>query len=392
MPTDTTGPHTEEAFEFSLGRNDLLFRLQRRIGLVPAKGTGVVRRSVFWVLVTWLPLAVWAVLNDRAIAGAAGEPLLMHFTVHARLLLGIPALHFAEAMSQAVLRGCLPYFVTSGLVPTTAVPAFKEAIVQTARRRDRTLPWVLILALAVGSSLSAEAIEVHELSWALRPDGSLAFAGLWMAVGRTVFLVLVAGWLWRVFLLFGLFRRIGRVGLSLVPTHADGAAGLGFLERVPAMFGPVIFAMSAVASAHWGHQVLLHGAHVTEFKGPMIALLVLVALVFLSPNLAFAPLLLATKERARFEFGTLVGRYGRAAHARWVLGKQVEDAALGAAELGPVTDVNALYEPIRRMRPVPLGMASVASVLLPAIIPMLPVLAIEIPIRELLKGLAKAIM
>ena len=39
--------------------DDLALRLQRQVGLVPARGLGVVRRAVFFTLLTWLPLVAW---------------------------------------------------------------------------------------------------------------------------------------------------------------------------------------------------------------------------------------------------------------------------------------------------------------------------------------------
>jgi hypothetical protein len=394
MPHEAMASEEWESFRLSLARDDMLFRLQRRIGLIPAQGSGLPRRMAFWVAVTWLPLAVWAVLSGRAFGGEVAEPLLVHFTIHARLLLGIPALHLAEAMSQGVLGMILPYFVTSGLVPAARVPAYREVLHGIARLRDQTLPWIIISALALASSYYfTTASQADEMSWAVNPDGSLAFGAWWMAVGRVVYLVLGVGWLWRAGLVFLLLWRVSRLGLALVPTHADKVAGLGFLERLPTMFAPVVFALSAVISAYWGHQVLYHGAHVTDLRGPMVVFLAMVLLIFLAPNLAFAPLLIRTKAEARLQLGTLVGRYGRMTQERWVLGREVEEPGmLGAPELGPVCDVNALYEPVQGMRPVPIGLPTLAAVLVPAGIPMLGVLALEVPIKELLGAVAKALM
>lgn len=383
-----------ETLQVSLTRDDPPFRLQRRLGLIPAEGTGVVRRAVFWSLVTWLPLMVWALLNGRVLPGTEGEALLRHFAVHARSLIGIPLLHFAEPVASRVLEWVLPHIVTSGLVPASAVPAFKDALRDTARRRESLLPWLLIMALALTSafySLTGPALD--ELAWARNPDGGLAFGGWWLVFGRTVFLVLLAGWLWRVALVFLLFRRLSGIGLSVVPTHADRLAGLGFLTRVPGMFAPVIFAVSAVLAANWGHQVMYHGLHVMALRASMVTLAVVVLIVFLAPNIAFAGLLTRTKRQAVLEYSTLVGRQGRLVRQRWVEGQPVEDpGVLSAPELGPVADMNSLYEVVAGMRGVPVGLGTVASVLVPLVIPLLPVLAIEIPVKDLLKGLLKGLL
>jgi hypothetical protein len=71
--------------DVSLVRDDLPFRLQRRVGLIPrAGGLGAGRRALFWGVLTWLPIAVWAWWIGRALPeqGQAVEPLLQHFGVH----------------------------------------------------------------------------------------------------------------------------------------------------------------------------------------------------------------------------------------------------------------------------------------------------------------------
>ena len=75
--SDASSGHESE-LALSLVRGDALFRLQRRIGLVPAEGLGVRRRAIFFALLTWAPIAVWAALSHRALPGTVAEPLLQH--------------------------------------------------------------------------------------------------------------------------------------------------------------------------------------------------------------------------------------------------------------------------------------------------------------------------
>ena len=49
---------SESELGISLVRDDLLFRIQRRIGLIPSQGLGVVRRTIFFALLAWLPIVV----------------------------------------------------------------------------------------------------------------------------------------------------------------------------------------------------------------------------------------------------------------------------------------------------------------------------------------------
>jgi len=60
----------------SLVRGDVFLRAQRAIGLVPKDGLGVGRRALALALLTWAPIALWALLQGRALPGALDEPLL----------------------------------------------------------------------------------------------------------------------------------------------------------------------------------------------------------------------------------------------------------------------------------------------------------------------------
>jgi hypothetical protein len=76
--------------QFTLVRTDLPMRLFRMVRLAPPDGLGVGRRAVFFVLFTWLPIAVWALVRGRALPGGQGEPLLVHYGVQVLCLVAIP--------------------------------------------------------------------------------------------------------------------------------------------------------------------------------------------------------------------------------------------------------------------------------------------------------------
>lgn len=384
-PAPVDAPRDEaDGLALSLVRGDALLRLQRAVGLVPAEGLGVGRRALFFAAFTWLPIAVWALLAGRVFPGAAAEPLFQHFGVHVRCLVAIPLFILAEGVGHGLTTRLVPYFLQSGLVGDRA--RFVEIVRGVARLRDATLPWIAILALVLaGALLSTAPRETHEVIWA-EGGPRLGFGGFWfLYVARPIYLALLLGWLWRLVLLSVLFVRLGALGLDVVPTHPDGAGGLGFLEGIPTMFSPVVFAASAVIASRFGHEVLYHGVHVQSLRLPMLGFGLLVLVIFLSPLLVWARPLGAIKRRALLDYGVLVGRHGRLVRRRWILREPVEDdALLGAPEIGPVADTLALYEAVRKLRTVPISRASLLAIALPALVPMLPVVAIEIPIRELL--------
>ena len=393
--SNQTGPGS---FALSLVRDDLIYRLQRRIGLIPAEGSGMVRRAVFWSLLAWLPIAVWAYYTGRALPQAGHEPLLAHFGIHVRFLVAVPLLIFAEAPVQGVGMRLLPYFVRSGVLSETDLPRLRAALTDVARLRNASFPWLAILAVVIAVITVSDVVhQSHEIIWAVDGAGisqHFGFGAWWfLYVGRPIYLGLVLCWLWRLVLLFVLFGRIAKLNLSIVPTHPDRAGGLGFLERVPKAFVLVVLAASAVLASRWAHDVVYHGVTVQSLRLPMIAFVILVVVLFVSPLFMFIGPLFRAKKQALLDYGALIGRHGRLVRERWIEEKEVGDQEiLSAPELGPVADTTSLYEAVTRMRTVPLGKSSVAPLVLATALPMIVVLAIQVPVKSILQMLLKTLI
>lgn len=291
---------SEAELGISLVRDDLLFRLQRRIGLIPGEGFGLVRRAIFFALLAWLPLAVWAAFTGRALAGGVAEPLFQHFGIHARFLVAVPLLILGEGMAHRLTIRLIPYFRTSGLVRDEQAESFREIVRGIVRLRNSTLPWVAIAAILLAWLMfKPPHAQEHELVWATTGQPSplyLGFGGWWLVyVARPIFLALLAAWLWRLVLLFLLLKRIAGLDLAVVPTHPDRAGGLGFVEKLPAAFAPFAFAVSAVLASHWAHDVLYHGVHVQSLQLLAGVFVIAVVVVCLAPLVVFIPLLAAAR-------------------------------------------------------------------------------------------------
>ena len=354
---------------------------------------------MFFALLTWLPLVAWALYAGRVLPGGVDEPLVMHFGVHVRFLLAVPALILGEAMAHRVSTTLIPYFLTSGVVPPAQRGAFVRIVGGVARLRDRTLPWVVILVI-VGAWTVLQPVAVgaeagHEAKWASSEEGGgLGFGGWWfLYVSRPIFSVLLAGWLWRLALVFVLLKRIARLDLSIVPTHPDGAGGLGFLKDMPKAFSLLAFAASAVVASRLAHDVLYHDVTLLSLKVVLTGFVVLVIVICVAPLLALAGPLAAAKRRALLEYGALVGEHGRLVRRRWILGeKPADDALLQAPEIGPVADTLPLYDAVRRMRAVPFGKSTLIGIAVPTLIPILVLLSTQVPIKDVLKKIVGALL
>ena len=391
--------HTAAADEgFDLLRNDLLLKWQRRLRIAPQQGLGVVRRAVFFALLTWLPLMVWAVLNDRLLHVEAGEPLFKHFGIHVRCLVAIPLFILAEAMAAGILQKLVGEFRASKIVTDGQRAEFASLLAGMARLRDASLPWILVIGCTLAWIFATPVqSDSHDLAWSAA-GGELGFGGWWfLYVVRPIFLVLLLGWLWRIALVILLFQRIAKLDLSLVPSHPDRCGGLGFLKKLPAMFFLVTLAVSSIIASRWMHDELYHGQTLASFKAPAAVFVVVWLGMMLSPLLLFAPRIAAMKREALLSYARLIGAHGRLVHQRWILGQAVDSQSaagdiLDAPELGPVVDISAVYDAVQKVSPAPIGKSSLLAVLIPIAIPMLAVIVYQIPLRDLLLKLLKTLV
>jgi hypothetical protein len=89
----------------------------------------------------------------------------------------------------------------------------------------------------------------------------------------------------------------------------------------------------------------------------------------------------------------LVGNHGRLVHQRWIRNQDIgAPDILNAPELGPAADISTIYWAVEKLRFAPIGKQSLLPIALAALLPMLPVFAIEIPIKQMLSTLAGALL
>ena len=108
-------------------------------------------------------------------------------------------------------------------------------------------------------------------------------------------------------------------------------------------------------------------------------------LIGLAPLMVFAGKLSAFKRQSRAAIGVLLSKYGHLFERRWLREQTVNDGGmLGAPEIGPVADTVALFEAVSRMRVMPIGRSAIVPLALATALPMVPVLATQIPLKEAL--------
>ncbi len=375
-----------------------LHRLMERIGLV-RKELSIPRRIVWAIALTWVPLLFLSLLQGRALGPTPRESFLLDFATYGRFLFAVPLLIAAEAVVGPRLASAGKLFARAGLVRTRDGKAFEEAIAGVVRWRDSGWAWAILLSIAFGSSWSPTFerwFSIGTLTWRRLPaEGRAGFslAGLWFhAVALPVLRFLFLRWLWRLIVWTRFLHSMSRLDLDLVPTHADRASGLGFLGGAQASLGIVACATGFPLFGEVGLRIYYEGAKLATFTAPVAFYLVGCVLVFLSPPLIFAPKIRRARQEGLSTYGLLVDDYNRAFHQKWTRGRAPEsESFLGSADIRSLSSLGTSYERVKAVIPAPYDRRDLLEFLLLALLPALPLVALIVPVGEILKFLVKAI-
>src|SRR5690606_31577792 len=99
-------------------------------------------------------------------------------------------------------------------------------------------------------------------------------------------------------------------------------------------------------------------------------------------------MLIKAKKKALLDYGVLLAKHGRAVDERWIAQRDVPDLPmLNAPELGPVADIQALYQSVASMRPALINKSILLKIVVPAALPLLMLVATQWPLKSTLTKL-----
>jgi hypothetical protein len=365
-----------------------LHRLGLRLGLV-RKGTNTVPLGLALGLFSWsilLALASIGGVSDRlfSLSAIAGD---------IRLLVVIPLFFLCETSLDPRLSAFIATIVRSGVVPSNAVPALEVEIARTVRWKDAWLPEALCLVAAALLSLFAAQLHLSGRTAAFDPAtraiSDMPWAGLWYwMVCLPLFRFLMFRWIWRIALWCRFLWRLAKLDLHLVPTHPDGAAGLGYLEVVQTHFAAFVLAISILVSASFAEEIST-GKSVFEVIYPALALTIIIELtIILLPPCVFAFKLRACQEMGLSDYMVLAARYVNDFEKKWLNAAAVPgEPLLGTPDLQSLADLSNSVGIVRNMRWIPVSKRLVIASLVAALAPMLPLFLFKYPVAEIAKRL-----
>lgn len=341
-----------------------------------------------FVGLAWAPL----VAIEIVVLAATGrfDRIFESPSVHARLLVAIPAFLVAEVLFDERTSVCIRRFQDGRLIGPEQGDRLRTIVRRAAGRRDSV--WgeaaLLLAAIALGQVAVWRGHTGIVGHFASGISPGLVWYGF---VSLPIFLFLLFRWIWRWGSWGLMLSQVARLRLRLIPTHPDRTGGLGFLKGTIVPFGLFLLGANAVISATFATSMAVEGTSLRSFGPEMLVLLFVGELLALGPLVFFYRRLVADRFSGVVRYGALAFDYGRLFDQRWVESGDT-DGLLGTSDIQSMADIQNAYRGLEEMRLVPFGRHEVLLVAILLLLPMVPLVAIEFPIDELLARLVSSIV
>lgn len=394
---------------FSLFEGDLVSRIFVRLGMGTYQVGDLIKRSVLLIGITWVPLALLAILSEVHWVQPSGQNFFWDIAAYGQLLIGLPMFLLAERVLDGHTRDAARCFVTTGVVQPGDAPRLLQFNRQVKRLRRQLWPELICLGIGYFLTLSWVVPEMYNdrdtwhamgpivqpqpFSWhglldlMSQPAQPLTWPGL-LELGFVGPLTTYwwLRWSWKIGIWSWYLYRLSRLRLNLVASHPDKTGGIGFLSDVQTKFGLVILAygISYVAPTI-GYKLAFEGATMAVFSvwGYAVSFVIGAPLLFTIPLFMFTTQLYHTKTHAMKMFQERSMARALAFEEKWL-----KTCSSGNYELMSSNDVtglkalNLVYDHIHAMRVVPFDLRSFSELVGAALGPMVPLLPYLVGLPE----------
>jgi hypothetical protein len=383
---------------FSLAPCGPIDRIQEKIGLARPGMKHLLGRGVLMGLIAWLPLVVMTLLIPRA-QSPTSITFLQDIAAHVRFLVVIPLLVVIEASIGARTNMVISDLVPSGLVIEEDLPRFRSAVQSAGKMAQSN--WaeaaLLVITAACVWIASRSLVSDNAVFWyedVTATGTHLSWMGRWyMFVSTPLMVFLFLRWGWRYFVWARFLRRTSKLNLRISHTHPDRSGGLAFVNVGHTAFAAVGFAASCMVAAAASNRILYEGAHLKDYQSVIIGFIVVSVVLGLAPLFAFLPTLVRAKRRGLIEYGRFGSRYVQAFEEKWVRSDaKPKEPMLGSSDIQSLADLGGSYERLDNMRVVPFDRRTAFVFAFASAAPVLPLLLMVMPLREIISLLLKTMM
>ena len=383
----TQGPDIEALFQLGSGRFD---RLLERARLAHGARLHLGRVAALSAAVAWVPLLILAAIEGVAWGNRVAVPLLKDFLPYGQFLLATPVLVFGEKVVGKRLGWTVAELRRSDILAPEDTPALDIFLTRVIQLWQGSSVNVVLLLLTCAVTIRSLWGVPEWLTGGWQSvGGRLTLPGWWyLLISLSLLRFLVLRWLWRFLLWSWLLWRAARLRLQLQPVHPDRAGGLAFLGGVQVGFSLLVFAFSVQLSCLIADAAWYRGADPMAFKGHVLVFVVISVLLLILPLIVFAPALVYAREEGLV---FLSGSGNRSAVKLERKLRSNRTRELPESEISSLADFGELYENARLMRPLPLELRHILSMVLAAILPFLPLVFLVMPAQEVLRTLVELI-
>jgi hypothetical protein len=363
-------PETGYAVPFSLFEGDGLNRLYTRLGMGRDARFALLKRCLFAVILTYVPIALLALIDGSYGGGATATNFFADFAAYIQLLVSLPLFIVTERVMDWRTRDVAAQLLNCRIVRDDDIPLLDRANSQLAQLR--TPIWSDLACLAVAYLLSAvvlvpEFTGTHlQDTWHVHQLGGrhlLTWAGAWaFLIALPVLNYIWVRFIWKICLWVFFLWHVKRLPLDLHPTHPDQIGGIGFISEAQGHFALFILAygLSNIAAPVGYEIVILHyHSEVLTVWGPILCFAIGAPLLFTAPLFMFTSQLYWAKQHAIEAYRARVTEHSRRIEGYWQAndrGVRFDDAEV--RELNELNTLNTMFSHIGKMRVVPLDFRS----------------------------------
>ena len=364
---------------------------QAAAGTLPAAPVTRSARTWLAAAIAWVPLLALSWLVDRATTADIQVPFLWDIGAHVRLLVAMPLYLAVGKYIDPAIRGMVAEFLKRRLVADEA--GFRKLVRRMDGLAASRVMWGIIIGIAFVRGLISAALE-NNGSWVKSgPDLQLSAAGWWYAVVSLPLLFSISGrWVWKVLIWTYFLASVSRLPLRLVPTHPDGAGGLGFIGLAHSRLAFLVCIANAGLSAKIAVDVLLLGNSLSHYRVGVGAVIAVEIALLLAPLIPFVPMLMRLRREGSMAYGRLGMTYVRQFADRWAPpAHETENTMLGTPDIQSLADLASSYAVIEQTRVLLVTRRDLIKMIGLAILPFLPLALTVMSFGELLQ-LGKSVL
>ena len=354
------------------------------------------RAAVAALCMTWLPLVIITGIDGTLFSGTQ-LPFLSDVAMQARVLVALPMLILIQFAIEVRVKAVLIYMIDT-LVKEDERDIIRYKVLPRARKLISSgLTELLLLLGVIISTISMVkggvygGLEEGTTSWMISADDkdSLSTAGHWaVLISIPIFQFLFASWLWRYIVWTTLLFRLSKPDLKILPTHADGAAGLGIIMLAQKSFNLLFVVGSIIISGQFILRLNKHPDQFHAIRNEAIGYILISIAFILIPLLFFSGKLLKVKNKGLQQLSVLSASLSAKFEHEWVNDSPI-DTRLDENKSDPslLFDYAGMYDLLQKLRVIPVTLNDIAGLAIALFIPFIPILFVRFSVGELLQKL-----